>query len=116
MGRKDYNKITKNKKKGDMHRFLLYDDNYITQEKNRARDLRKSKWWRNKLSLGICHYCGNKFSKDLLTMDHIIPLSRGGTSERFNIVPACKDCNNKKKNLLPAEWEEYLQRLKNTKI
>jgi len=41
-------------------------------------------------------------------MDHIIPLSRGGTSERFNIVPACKECNNRKKYLLPTEWDEYL--------
>ena len=46
-------------------------------------------------------------------MDHKIPLSRGGTSDRINIVPACKECNNKKKYLLPWEWEEYLKSLKN---
>ena len=45
-------------------------------------------------------------------MDHKIPLSRGGTSDRINIVPACKECNTKKKYLLPWEWEEYLKTLK----
>ena len=53
-----------------------------------------------------------KFSLAELTMDHVIPVSRGGTSERFNIVPCCKECNSKKKNLLPAEWDEYLEKLK----
>ncbi len=42
-------------------------------------------------------------------MDHIVPIARGGKSTKGNIVPACKDCNNKKKQLLPMEWEEYLQ-------
>ena len=36
-------------------------------------------------------------------MDHLIPLVRGGKSTKGNIVPACKDCNNKKKYALP--WE-----------
>lgn len=49
-------------------------------------------------------------------MDHHIPLSRGGTSERENLVPACKDCNTRKKYLLPHEWDEYLERLENEKI
>jgi 5-methylcytosine-specific restriction endonuclease McrA len=44
-------------------------------------------------------------------MDHIVPLIRGGRSRRGNVVPACKDCNNKKKSLLPVEWEEYLRHL-----
>ena len=44
-------------------------------------------------------------------MDHIIPIIRGGKSTKNNIAPACKDCNNKKKHLLPMEWEEYLANL-----
>ncbi len=47
-----------------------------------------------------------------LTMDHLIPLSRGGKSKKGNLVPACKECNNKKKYLLPLEWEEYLDTLR----
>jgi 5-methylcytosine-specific restriction endonuclease McrA len=44
-------------------------------------------------------------------MDHIVPLGRGGTSIRGNVVPACKDCNNRKKGMLPVEWREYLDAL-----
>lgn len=44
-------------------------------------------------------------------MDHVVSLGRGGTSRKGNIVPACKECNNKKKYLLPVEWQEYLKAL-----
>jgi 5-methylcytosine-specific restriction enzyme A len=42
-------------------------------------------------------------------MDHIVPLVRGGKSTKGNLVPACKECNNKKKYLLPMEWDEYMK-------
>ncbi len=86
----------------------------LTREKQKARDLRKSAWWKNKISSGICHYCGRKLDIADLTMDHEIPLSRGGRSEKINLVPACKECNNKKKNLLPVEWDEYMSKIKNS--
>ncbi len=90
------------------------NDSRVAIEKNRARELRDSAWWRQKISTGECYYCGRKFRPDELTMDHKIPLSRGGSSDRINIVPACKDCNNKKKYLLPTEWEEYMNKLKSS--
>ncbi|MBU4388073.1 MAG: HNH endonuclease, partial [Proteobacteria bacterium] len=37
------------------------------------------------------------------------PVSRGGRTTKGNVVTSCKDCNNKKKHLLPMEWEEYLE-------
>jgi len=40
-----------------------------------------------------------------LTMDHIVPVARGGRSTRGNIVPCCKECNIRKKQLLPMEWD-----------
>ncbi len=40
-----------------------------------------------------------------------MPLGRGGTSVRGNVVTACKDCNTRKQSLLPIEWQEYLDRL-----
>ena len=46
-----------------------------------------------------------------LTLDHVVPLIRGGKSVRANIVPACKDCNSAKQSLLPWEWNTYLDRL-----
>jgi 5-methylcytosine-specific restriction endonuclease McrA len=45
-------------------------------------------------------------------MDHVVPLIRGGKSTKGNTVPACKECNNRKKHMLPIEWEEYLERLR----
>jgi 5-methylcytosine-specific restriction protein A len=83
----------------------------IRREKERARKLRRTHWWNKKIQTGICHYCHNKVGRKQLTMDHVVPLSRGGKSNKGNIVPACKDCNNKKKYLLPIEWEEYLKSL-----
>lgn len=75
-----------------------------SKEKEKARQLRKSQWWQAKLNKGICHYCGEKFSKEELTMDHLLPLARGGKSSKGNLVVACKTCNNEKKYLTPAEF------------
>ena len=84
----------------------------IIHEKQKARKLRQKGWWKRKRSQGFCYYCGGYFAPQALTMDHIIPLAKGGRSTKINIAVACKECNNAKKNLLPNEWESYLQRLK----
>jgi 5-methylcytosine-specific restriction endonuclease McrA len=86
-------------------------EDVIKLEKAKARELRQSQWWKRKRASGICHYCGRKFPPQELTMDHIVPIIRGGTSTKGNVVPACKDCNNRKKHMLPLEWEEYLASL-----
>jgi 5-methylcytosine-specific restriction protein A len=91
--------------------FIGVDEKVIKKEKAKARDLRRTSWWKNKIAAGICHYCGKKFPAKALTMDHLIPLARGGTSSKGNIVAACKECNTKKKTLLPLEWEEYMSSL-----
>jgi len=80
----------------------------IKQEKDKARELRRSRWWKERIARGVCHYCGNSFPPTELTMDHVVPITRGGRSTRGNLVPACKECNNRKKYLLPMEWDEYL--------
>ena len=86
-------------------------DAEIRIEKEKARKLRKSQWWYRQKARGICHYCGKKFHPRDLTMDHIVPLTRGGKSTKGNIVAACKECNTKKKYLLPWEWKEYIETL-----
>jgi len=83
----------------------------IKKEKAKARELRNSQWWKNKLSSGVCYYCGKKFKPSELTMDHIVPIIRGGKSAKGNVVPCCKECNNKKKYMLPMEWQEYMESL-----
>jgi len=88
----------------------------IREEKEKARALRKTRWWQQRLAQGICHYCGEKFSPSALTLDHMVPLIRGGKTRRGNVVPACKECNNQKKYLLPVEWEEYLQNIAKKKF
>jgi len=90
---------------------LPVSDEQLRRERDKARELRKSQWWRNRIARGECHYCGAKVAPAALTLDHIVPLVRGGHSTRGNCVPACKECNNRKKDLLPVEWEEYLARL-----
>lgn len=48
-----------------------------------------------------CQYCG---SKDDITIDHILPSSRGGKSSFLNCVASCKECNiHKKQNRTPDE-------------
>jgi 5-methylcytosine-specific restriction enzyme A len=86
-------------------------DQEIRREKEKARELKRSSWWLRRIQTGVCYYCSKEVGRTNLTMDHIVPLSRGGQSRKGNIVPACKECNNKKKYLLPIEWEEYLQSL-----
>lgn len=83
----------------------------IRREREKARELRKQNWWKNKIAQGLCHYCGQQFPPKELTLDHIVPVGRGGRSTKGNCVPACKECNNQKKHLLPMEWQEYLERL-----
>lgn len=50
-----------------------------------------------------CQYCGQKFSSSELSLDHVIPISRGGKSTWENVVCACLRCNVKKGNRLPSE-------------
>jgi 5-methylcytosine-specific restriction endonuclease McrA len=52
-----------------------------------------------------CAYC--RKSNIPLHMDHVIPLSRGGTNTTDNIVPACKKCNTSKGDKLLQEWNNY---------
>lgn len=82
-----------------------------------------------------CQYCGSK--RDL-TLDHVLPVSRGGMHTWLNLVTACRKCNTKKGDCTPDEismnlkqkpfkpgyyfflkdlavrneWEEFLQKIK----
>ena len=64
---------------------------------------------RNVMTLydGRCGYCGKKDKH--MTLDHIIPKSRGGKSEFANVVPSCLKCNNFKDNKTPREAGMVLQ-------
>jgi 5-methylcytosine-specific restriction protein A len=90
--------------------FIL-DEEDIKRERQKARELRGSQWWKRRCAKGVCYYCGRRVPPKELTMDHVVPISRGGKSTKSNVVPVCKECNNKKKHLLPMEWEDYLERI-----
>ena len=47
-----------------------------------------------------CQYCG---SRSNLTVDHVVPRSKGGTSSWENIVASCAPCNRRKGNALPRQ-------------
>jgi len=83
----------------------------IKREKTKARALRGSQWWKNKRGRGVCHYCKKRVQVAELTMDHIVPIIRGGKTAKGNVVPCCKKCNNSKKHMVPSEWTEYLESL-----
>ena len=45
-----------------------------------------------------CQYCGGHFTRQALTLDHVLPRSKGGKSTWENLVSACVPCNTKKSN------------------
>lgn len=82
---------------------LSGDKAHIARERKKAQELKASQWWKNILGKGLCHYCGKKFAAKELTMDHVVPVARGGSSSKGNVVPACRKCNAEKKLITPVE-------------
>ena len=78
---------------------------HIKKERAKARELRKSQWWKRKLNERVCYYCEQRFAPSELTMDHKVPLARGGFSTKANLVPSCKVCNTQKKHDLATEFQ-----------
>ena len=83
---------------------------YRTLVENRRRSRRVSNGgshtlgeWQEKLELFayLCAYCGQA---QRITRDHKIPISRGGTDDISNIVPACMSCNSRKKSRTASEF------------
>ncbi|MCB0366389.1 MAG: HNH endonuclease [Bdellovibrionaceae bacterium] len=83
--------------------FEPADEAHQKRERAKARELRKSLWWRQQLGRGKCHYCQKSFTSSELTMDHKIPIVRGGMTTKKNVVVACLSCNQEKKYWLPGE-------------
>jgi 5-methylcytosine-specific restriction protein A len=86
---------------------MIFDESFrnehIRRERAKARELRASQWWRQQIGPGLCHHCGGKFDKTELTMDHLIPLARGGKTAKGNVVPSCRNCNASRGHVLDVE-------------
>jgi 5-methylcytosine-specific restriction endonuclease McrA len=57
-----------------------------------------------------CQYCGKHLRADTATIDHVVPVSRGGRNTWKNTVLSCKPCNNTKDNRTPQEAGMQLKR------
>lgn len=57
---------------------------------------------RDNYTCQYCHVIGG-----ILEVDHVIPISRGGTNELSNLVTACRRCNRQKKDKTPEEFEAW---------
>jgi 5-methylcytosine-specific restriction endonuclease McrA len=51
----------------------------------------------------MCAYCGDHYPESELTVEHIVPVSRGGQHTWTNVVTACRSCNTRKGNRRPEE-------------
>lgn len=63
---------------------------------------------------GLCAHCGVQLDRYTnLSVDHFIPLSKGGTNDPDNLTVLCDDCNTKKSDMiLPTMWYPYLEKKK----
>jgi hypothetical protein len=51
----------------------------------------------------VCAYCGDSEAK--MVIDHIVPISRGGSNDPDNLCVACDPCNSSKNDKLLSEWK-----------
>jgi 5-methylcytosine-specific restriction endonuclease McrA len=63
-------------------------------KKIRQRVLQRDGW--------MCAYCGDQAE----TIDHVVPVAKGGTDDDWNLVAACKRCNYSKKDSMPVDFLE----------
>ena len=74
--------------------------NYDKMPKRRIRFSRYNIFLRDG---NTCQYCGKKYQRDELNLDHVVPRSRGGMSTWENVVSSCIRCNRKKGGRTPLE-------------
>src|SRR2546425_9977428 len=90
--------------------YAPIDPDVLRRERARARELRDTGWWKRKLSTGICYYCRRRVGTRALTMDHIVPLGRGGRSVRGQVVPPRKGCHKRQPTVPPPQGQGHLER------
>lgn len=89
-------------------RVVEYKRTHPRYRENPSSDVirRKKMNTRKRLKPGTrCAYCGKLLSTYTATIDHIVPLSRGGDNEPSNLCWCCKNCNSEKAYFLTEEWK-----------
>lgn len=90
-----------------------WEDRYANKHRHQARsrgrevDLVLRKEIR-RLYHSACIYCG---ATERITLDHLIPLSRGGDHTIGNLAPACRSCNARKGTKLPIEYKVWRKKV-----
>ena len=74
----------------------------VSSANGRSRDIFRLWWFQS----GCCQYCSRKMSWETMTLDHMIPLSRGGNNHSSNWALACSFCNGSKRNRTMEEFYE----------
>lgn len=104
--------------------FLTRRRERYLRDLSRANTSPKKKAKRLKLwsqTKGHCVYCDREISETLRTMDHVWPKKLGGTLRLGNLIPACRECNVRRGNKIPAsnfaheKWRRYVKK-KETKL
>ncbi len=54
----------------------------------------------------VCHWCGEPLTEQTATVDHVVPLKRGGLNNLNNMVLACEPCNSKRGHDMPELTEQ----------
>ncbi|MEH1786534.1 MAG: HNH endonuclease [Nostoc sp.] len=49
-----------------------------------------------------CFWCGCDLTPETMTVDHLVPLSKGGSNKLKNLRAACRGCNQARRNLMPT--------------
>ena len=95
----------------------------MTAARNRSRDLGvdstlTAEEWKGVVQTAnfICHICGNEVcfeigSPNRLSLDHILPLSRGGTNVKENVAPAHNRCNKARSDMTMSEFDVWLSKV-----
>ncbi|HEX7408790.1 MAG TPA: HNH endonuclease [Candidatus Binatia bacterium] len=75
----------------------------VTYDRLPRRQVRFSRFNIYGRDRNICQYCGAKFSRTELNLDHVVPRSQGGASRWENVVCSCHTCNRRKGGRTPEQ-------------
>lgn len=58
-----------------------------------------------------CIFCGKKLTFRTSTLEHIVPISKGGTNDKANLAVSCHRCNSNRGNRSVAEWQDIVSHM-----